>query len=163
MVPHRKPHETKKGAGKSMATSRIPQSIEANKSIKSEALEEKIQEKLRIRAAIAWRPAQGDMIQGIIVTVLLRSGNEYGSYPIIILDTGSVPYTAVHAFHTILRNQLAAIKASSGDNITIIDLGDLDSGKLDSDGAPIFYHDSVVVLNNEKAGLEYKWDAENTN
>jgi hypothetical protein len=156
MVPHRKPHETTKESGKSMATSRIPQNIEADKSIKSEA----IQEKIRIRSATAWRPTQGDMIDGTIVKILVRSGGDYGAYPVVILDTGSATYTAIHAFHTLLRNQLAAIKASSGDEITIVYQGKVESKNKDLENKPRKYHNYILVSDGVESDLEYTWDSE---
>lgn len=73
---------------------------------------------MRIRSAKAWRPAEGDQIEGTIVTIVPRDG-EFGRYPIVVLNTGEDHLTAVHAFHGVLTNELTELRPGPGDTITI--------------------------------------------
>src|SRR5690348_14851175 len=97
----------------------------------------------KIRSAKAWRPEPGDTITGSVVKVIGRT-SEFGSYPIAVLDTGSKEYTAVHMFHTLLREQAKDVKLSSGHDVSIAYVGRVESKKRrDADGKPVKYHNYV--------------------
>jgi hypothetical protein len=71
--------------------------------------------------AQGWRPEKGDKVAGVVVDIAATDGG-YGIYPIVTLrtDSGEV---AVHAFHTVLRRELARRRPSVGDEIEITYLG----------------------------------------
>lgn len=124
-------------------------------------------ELLRQRSAVAWRPNPGDMIDGTIVRILKRETNpEFGAYPLVLLDTGDPLYTAVHAFHSLLRDQLAEIKAKPGDEISIVYQGKLesknDAPERDDEGKPRKrkYHAYILVSNGVDASTDFTWDDE---
>jgi len=119
-----------------------------------------LETKLRIRAAKAWRPDEGDMITGRVVKLLLRQSEEFEPYPVVILDTGDHAYTALHAFHQILFAQLKAVKASPGDEFTIVYEGRQISRKVDAKGEPRTYHSYILVANGETADVEFNWDSD---
>lgn len=126
-------------------------------------------ELLRQRSAVAWRPAAGDMIDGRIVRILRRETNpEFGPYPLVLIDTGDPLYTAVHAFHSLLRDQLAEIKAKPGDEISIVYQGKLesknDSPDKNDDGTPRKrkYHAYILVSNGVDASTDFNWDTDAT-
>lgn len=68
--------------------------------------------------APAWRPQPGEGIEGTVVAVSQREGG-YGSYPVLTLDT-SDGELAVHAFHAVLRNELAEYAPEVGDALAIV-------------------------------------------
>jgi hypothetical protein len=51
------------------------------------------------------RPQEGSVVGGTFIGVGEASGGEYGSYPIIEVDTGD-NVVQVHAFHTLLQSEL---------------------------------------------------------
>jgi hypothetical protein len=111
---------------------------------------------LRIKAAHAWRPVAGDTVSGTIVAVVPRDG-DYGRYPVVVLDTGDDAFTAVHAFHGVLGNELRDMKAAPGMDIAIRYSGRQDSRKRkDASGDPVNYHGYSVVPDGG-ADLE-TWD-----
>jgi hypothetical protein len=69
--------------------------------------------------ATGWRPKAGDRIEGRITSIDVRHG-EYEPYPIItIVDEGGEP-VAVHAFHDVLRNELAKLQPEVGDRLVVV-------------------------------------------
>jgi hypothetical protein len=102
----------------------------------------------KIKTATAWRPKDGDTLTGNIVTVVKRTG-EYGPYPCVILRLdGFDKFTAVHAFHGVLQNELKDMKAKPDDNITILYTGKRTANKLNADGSEKNYHGYSVVPTN---------------
>lgn len=74
----------------------------------------------------AWRPQPGDTICGPIVKIATAHGWQDRPYPIITLRTATLDREqdiAVHAFHEVLRNELAARSPQVGDVLTITFLG----------------------------------------
>jgi hypothetical protein len=74
----------------------------------------------------AWRPNPGDTISGYVVKVAAADG-DYGPYPVVTVRTTQLPQgevdVAVHAFHDMLRSELADRQVQAGDQITITYLG----------------------------------------
>jgi hypothetical protein len=74
----------------------------------------------------AWRPNPGDTITGYVVKVAAADG-DYGPYPVVTVRTTQLPQgevdVAVHAFHDMLRSELADRQVQEGDQITITYLG----------------------------------------
>jgi|SRR6516164_4771199 hypothetical protein len=58
------------------------------------------------REVVAWRPEPGDSVFGTFRDIDDSSQGDYGSYPIIIIESPSGRMVAVHAFHTVLRNNI---------------------------------------------------------
>ena len=118
---------------------------------------------IKIRSALAWRPSAGDMLDGTVVKLIARE-SEYGVYPVVILDTGDALYTAVHAFHTILRDAFRELKTKSGDELVVVYQGKIESknsaGK-DADGKEIkrSYHSYIVIGNGIDSTVEFDWDS----
>jgi hypothetical protein len=99
----------------------------------------------KIKSAGAWRPKDGETLEGTIITVVRRTG-EFGPYPCVILNTGNVnKFIAVHAFHGVLQNELREMKAKPGDNITVLYTGKRTANKLNADGSEKNYHGYSVV------------------
>lgn len=100
----------------------------------------------KIKTAPAWRPADGDTITGTIVTIVKRETQEYGAYPCVILATeGSDKFTAIHAFHGVLINELREMKAGPGMDVTVLYTGKRTANKLNTDGSEKNYHGYSVV------------------
>jgi hypothetical protein len=118
----------------------------------------------KIQAAQAWRPTTGDALEGRLVRILKRQNStEYGAYPVLIVDTGDPQhYTAVHCFHTILLDQLMTFKPRPGDDIFLTYHGKVKSKNKAADGAQRYYHQYVLVVNNELAVEDFEYDAEST-
>ena len=78
----------------------------------------------------AWRPETGDVVIGHIVMLKTAGeGTAFGSYPLITIQAdndGSL--VNVHAFHTVLRNELMRAEIGVGDRIGIKYMGHSDGG-----------------------------------
>lgn len=70
----------------------------------------------------AWRPEPGDKIYGKVVDISENQG-EYEPYPLLEIETADGAMVAVHAFHTVLKSELAKKRPSPGDSIGIKYLG----------------------------------------
>ena len=66
----------------------------------------------------AWRPKIGDCLIGTVVSTDERDG-EYGTYPIVTVETEGGKRLAFHAFHTVARGELARLRPKVGDEIGI--------------------------------------------
>lgn len=67
----------------------------------------------------SWRPAQGDVLEGV-VTELDERDSEYGPpYAIVTVETDDGGELAAHCFHTMLRNAIARQNPQVGDRIAI--------------------------------------------
>jgi hypothetical protein len=108
-----------------------------------------------IMTAKAWRPNPGEAIEGTVAN-LRRQDDEYGGHVVVTLAVateGEAPaYTAVHAFHHVLKTQLSALKPAKGAPLKITYLG-----KVDGKNQP--YH-SYLVQDPTAAAEEFTWDAE---
>lgn len=121
-------------------------------------------ELIRIRSALAWRPMPGDMLDGKIVKLLARE-SDYGIYPVVVFDTGEPVYTAVHAFHTILRDAFRELKSGPGDECVVVYQGKVESKTADGkndDGTEKkrSYHSYIVISNGIDSTVEFNWDSE---
>lgn len=65
----------------------------------------------------AWKPVPGDTITGRIEDISEHDAG-YGRYPILELATDS-GIVAVHAFHDVLKNELARLAPDIGDTVTL--------------------------------------------
>ena len=71
----------------------------------------------RVNAA-AWKPEPGDKLVGEVVELGERDGG-YGTYPIVVIEPEGGEPSAVHAFHDVLRNELARVAPRIGDVMAI--------------------------------------------
>jgi hypothetical protein len=76
-----------------------------------------IQDELDRDFAPAWKPAPGDKVVGTVTDLTSRDG-EYGTYPIVTLNTGDGE-VALHCFHEVLANELARIAPKVGDQLGV--------------------------------------------
>jgi hypothetical protein len=74
-----------------------------------------------------WKPEFGDKIVGTVVDVDSRT-TEYGTYPIVVLETDAGDEIAVHGFHTVLKNEFAKRPPTLGERIGVKYLGKSDKG-----------------------------------
>ena len=88
--------------------------------------------------AVAWRPEPGDKVAGDVLEVVVLDRG-WGPYPCLTLKTldGEV---SVHAFHDVLRKELAKRRPKIGDHLEITY-----NGKKESAGSASGYHSYRVV------------------
>lgn len=58
------------------------------------------------RDVTAWRPEPGESVYGTFRDIDDSSEGEFGSYPILIIESPSGRLVSVHAFHTVLRRNI---------------------------------------------------------
>lgn len=79
-----------------------------------------------------WKPEPGDKVVGTVVN--LETGGEgstFGSYPLLTLELDSTgELLMVHAFHSVLRRELARKSVGMGDRVGIKYLGSRDGGEF---------------------------------
>jgi hypothetical protein len=68
--------------------------------------------------APAWQPKPGDVLSGLI-THITFGVSTYGRYPIVTIKEANNESFSLHAFHTILVNQLIALRPKVGEEIVI--------------------------------------------
>lgn len=102
----------------------------------------------------AWVPEAGAVLKGTVVEVSTGDGG-YGPYPIVTISTEDGE-RAVHAFHTVLRNELAKRAPKAGDELTITYRGLVQnkSGKGANDGR---YH-AYRVSGGSEVGYDWSQD-----
>lgn len=81
-----------------------------------------MKERLEGGDAEGWRPEPGDVVIGVVDEVTSREG-DYGPYPLIVIEQEDGELVAVHAFHTVLKNEIEAQAPSVGDEIGVKYLG----------------------------------------
>jgi hypothetical protein len=98
----------------------------------------------------AWIPEkEGDSIEGKLIDVATGSGYEGKPYPIITLDVDGVE-VPIHAFHYVLRTELARRRPKIGDDVKIVYQGKTPDSK-DRKG----FHKYRVQGGQSQA---YNWD-----
>ena len=111
-----------------------------------------IDQQLDREYAEAWRPAPGEKLIGRVVEIGMRNG-EFGGYPILTVKRDDGVELALHAFHTVATNELAAAKPQVGEQIAILYRGPLKS----ADGKSS-YHGYKVVM-PERPAPTFSWAA----
>jgi hypothetical protein len=101
----------------------------------------------------AWRPQPGDTIHGKVQSVTLGPDLGYGTYPIVTLVAEGGSEMAIHAFHTVLRTQLAQARPQAGDSLTVLYHGK----RSPKGGTGNDYHSYRVSGGQER---EFNWDSE---
>lgn len=99
---------------------------------------------LAMRTAPAWLPATGDILTAILAGVRLGE-SEYGGYPVLIMETPNGDFVSVHAFHTLLVNQLAEIAPSPGDVLTVQYVGFVERTAEQKAKGKNDYHHYVLI------------------
>jgi hypothetical protein len=82
-----------------------------------------MEDRLKAPPAKGWQPKAGDMVVGTITKMSMAPGTNWGPYPLIELEPEQGEPVAVHAFHTILRNEIEALQPTEGDRIGILYVG----------------------------------------
>ena len=111
-------------------------------------------EMAEILSAKAWRPAAGESITGTVAN-LRRQDDEYGGHVVVTLNESlseEPVFTAVHAFHSVLKKQLSDLKPGKGAQLQITYLG-----KVEGKNQP--YH-SYVVIDPTAEVKDFNWDEE---
>ncbi len=67
----------------------------------------------------------GESIVGTVLDITTRE-NEYGSYPLVSLETDDGRELEWHAFHTVAANELAKVNPQPGDVLGVRNLGKRD-------------------------------------
>lgn len=85
-----------------------------------------LEERLEAGYAEAWRPDQEDpdTLVGVVADISTNE-SDYGEYPIITIRQDDGTEKAVHAVHTVLRNELIKQRPQIGERIGIKFLGDI--------------------------------------
>lgn len=112
-------------------------------------------------AANGWTPEPGDNITGTVMAIE-EIESDYGSYPMLTLDTGegSDPrYVNLHAFHQVLLTGLKRIKPGPGAQISVTYHGKQDTKKKDKDGTPRQFH-NYTVRDPAKPATAFTWGDE---
>jgi hypothetical protein len=82
-----------------------------------------LEDQLNEENAPAWRPEEGDIIEGKVVSIDQRPAGDYPAYWIITLEKDDGSREAVHAFHSVLEQELKRIRPQVGHRIAIKYLG----------------------------------------
>jgi hypothetical protein len=104
--------------------------------------------------ADAWRPDEGDVLTGEVVEITQYDGGGYGAYPICTVKTDDGEQLAAHAFHTVLRNELARLDAQPGMRISILYRGK--QQKKDGSGT----YESYRAKDLDQAAKRFDWSGE---
>jgi hypothetical protein len=70
-----------------------------------------------------WKPNPGDVLEGEITELTMYEGGAYGAYPIVTVKQDDGVSLALHAFHTVARDELAAKDVQIGERIAILYAG----------------------------------------
>ncbi len=82
-----------------------------------------ILDRLNRPPAEAWRPQVGDTLIGKVVELDIRTGVEFGDYPIVTVQTDDGRDLAWHCFHAVAKAELARRRPVVGDVIGVKALG----------------------------------------
>lgn len=100
--------------------------------------------------AVGWRPEPGEKLTGVIVDIS-EGSSDYGTYPLLEVQADDGRVVSVHAFHTVLKNELASKKPNVGDRIGIKYVG-IPAGKR-------YETYRVVLERGAQPGPTTDWDA----
>jgi hypothetical protein len=121
--------------------------------------------KARINGARAWKPkadrTTDEMITGTVVAIVART-SDYGTYPVVVLDTGQEALSAFHAFHQVAIDQLKEVKPARGESLTIVAHPKVDSKKRKQADGSATQYTPYTIFNPDAPDAEpaeYDWDA----
>ncbi len=66
-----------------------------------------------------WKPKVGDSLIGTVAEVSTRDSDYGGEYPVVVIETEDGREIAIHAFHTVLKNELARLRPREGDKLGV--------------------------------------------
>jgi hypothetical protein len=72
-----------------------------------------------LNTAPAWRPSPGDTLIGEVTGLRMGNDNGYGTYPIVVVKREDGTVASMHAFHTLLREQLRDLGCNIGMRIAV--------------------------------------------
>jgi hypothetical protein len=96
-----------------------------------------------------WKPAPGDKLVGTVAGLDERT-TEYGTYPIVTIQTDTGQELDFHAFHTVAKNELARQRPVVGDEIAVKYFG-----RDDERGYERY---RVVIEHAQKPEAAVNWD-----
>lgn len=82
-----------------------------------------LEDQLNEENAPAWRPEEGDIIEGKVVSIDQRPAGDYPAYWIVTIEKDDGTREAVHAFHSVLEQELKRIRPQVGHRIAVKYLG----------------------------------------
>lgn len=83
------------------------------------------EDRLEAGLAPAWRPDKEDTDTLIgVVTDIQMASSDYEPYPLVVIRRDDGSEVAVHAFHTVLKNELLRHKPNIGERVGIKYLGE---------------------------------------
>jgi hypothetical protein len=121
---------------------------------------------IKLAKAPAWRPAPGDTFTGKLAGIRIGDNGDYGPYPVVVFkNVDDDGYTAVHAFHTLLRDGLLKLAPKMDDEVSIHYVGEVEKNSsatafnagLIKEKDREFYHD-YVVFGAEVDNTVLGWD-----
>lgn len=87
----------------------------AGNKLSPEAAEiEAFMERMQRDTAPAWRPEPGTTIAATVEGFRIGRDTGYGEYPVVIYKLDNGQLISVHAFHTLLQDQLRELKGKKG-------------------------------------------------
>lgn len=96
----------------------------------------------------SWKPNAGDVVEGVFLGTKTRY-NDYGDYPIYLIDTGDDSVVAVHAFHSVLRKGFDEVAPEAGQYLTVCY-----KGTQDNAAKTRTYHNYSVRVTEKSAGVQ---------
>lgn len=93
---------------------------------------------------VGWKPDAGDKVLGTLVTVTEREG-EYGPYPYLEVEQSDGSIIGVHAFHTVLKNEIAQQEPEVGDEWGAKYHGKVTGKKIGKYGKPVEFEKYTTV------------------
>jgi hypothetical protein len=99
--------------------------------------------------APAWKPSSGDKLIGELIAVDERLGYNDEPYPILTVRCDNGSEFAVHAFHSVLRNEVGKQNPQLGETIAIKYGGEV--AKEDGRGR---YHSYKLVVDRSRSPVD---------
>lgn len=120
-----------------------------------------VRRKIALQTAPAWMP-NGENGEGSILTgaveMVRRGDSEYGAYPIVVLSVHSIDpnpdglvggsFVAIHAFHSLLQDELLKLRPVTGDVLTFAYMGQQETNQSKRD-----YAAAVQAANGDDAKI----------
>jgi hypothetical protein len=107
---------------------------------------ESIADRLDKTYAPAWKPEPGEKIIGELISVDERLGYNDEPYPILTLRQNDGGELAVHAFHSVLRNEVGKLNPQLGETIAV-----KYQGEVAKEGGRGRYHSYRVVVDRTQS------------
>ena len=78
-----------------------------------------------------WKPKPGDVLVGKVVSITEGEAG-YGPYPLLEVEADDGAVRSVHAFHTVLKNELARLRPRPGERLGILYKGKIGDNRYES-------------------------------